>query len=410
MHARHCPRDVLIMTNVSLYLVESADMYPDGPALRCDGTTTTFSELADNAARFAAYLDHQGLRPGDRVAVMLTNRPEYAMVFYGVLHAGAVVVPMDPMRSAHEVAFILSNTGARLLVFAPSCWRAATAGALAAGVPRIGIGKHTLEQLTDDLLGPVWPATRAKDDDAVILHTSRTTQAPKGVQLSHRNLITSQAVVAINVLNIGPDDVVLGCLPLFKAVGMTYGLGAAIFSGATLALLPNFDPDAAFETVTAERVTVFEGPPALYPAILGAVANHHSNFGSLRVCISAGAKMPSDVLRRFEDKFDCMVLEGYGLPETSGVACSNHPYAIRKLGSIGTPVNGVQIRVVDAHGTLVPAGTHGEIQVRGQNLMKGYWHMPEATAEAFVDEWFSTGDVGWVDEDGYFYLVTREHV
>ena len=120
--------------------------------------------------------------------------------------------------------------------------------------------------------------------------------------------------------------------------------------------------------------------------------------------------MPSDVLRRFEDKFDCMVLEGYGLPETSGVACSNHPYAIRKLGSIGTPVNGVQIRVVDAHGTLLPAGTQGEIQVRGQNLMKGYWNMPEATAEAFVDEWFSTGDVGWVDEDGYFYLVTREHI
>jgi long-chain acyl-CoA synthetase len=409
-HARQCPRDILIMTNASLYLVESADMYPDSPALRCDGTTTTFSELADNAARFAAYLDHRGLRPGDRVAVMLTNRPEFAMVFYGVLHAGAVVVPMDPLRSAREVAFILSSTGARLLVFAPSCWQAATAGALAAGVPQIGIGKHTLEQLTDDLLGPVWPVTRAKSDNAVILHTSRTTELPKGAQLTHRNLITSQAVIARNLLNIGPDDVVLGCLPLFHAFGMTYGLGAAIFSGATLALLPNFDPNAAFQTVTAERVTVFEGQPAMYAAILGAVTDRHLDFGSLRVCISAGAAMPPDVLCRFEDKFHCMILEGYGLPETSGVACSNHPHAIRKFGSIGTPVNGVQMRVVDEHGTSMPTGTHGKIQVRGHNVMKGYWNSPEDTAEAVVDEWFSTGDIGRVDEDGYFYILTSEHI
>jgi len=133
------------MTNLSLYLVESADMYPDGPALRCDGATTTFSELADNAARFAAYLGYRGLRPGDRVGVMLANRPEFAMVCYGVLHAGAVVVPIDPLRSAREVEFFLTNTGARLLVFAPSCGAAATAGALAAGVSPIGIGKHTLE-------------------------------------------------------------------------------------------------------------------------------------------------------------------------------------------------------------------------------------------------------------------------
>ena len=147
------------MTNLSLYLVESADMYPDGPALRCDGATTTFSELADNAARFAAYLGHRGLRPGDRVGVMLANRPEFAMVFYGVLHAGAVVVPMDPLRTAREVASALTNTGARLLVFALSCWPAATAGARTAGVLPIGLGKHTLEQLTDDFLGRAWPVT-----------------------------------------------------------------------------------------------------------------------------------------------------------------------------------------------------------------------------------------------------------
>ncbi len=398
------------MTNTSLYLVESADMYPDGPALRCDGATTTFSELADNAARFAAYLAYRGLRPGDRVGVMLTNRPEFAMVFYGVLHAGAVVVPMDPLRSAREVAFVLTNTDARLLVFALSCWPAATAGALAAGVPPIGIGKHTLEQLTDDFLGRAWPVTRASNDNAVILHTSRTTGVPKGAQLTHSNLASSQAVIARSLLNIEPDDVVLGCLPQFHAFGMTYGLGAAISSGATLALLPSFDPGRALEMVAAERVTVFEGLPAMYAAILGGVAGHDLDFGSLRLCISVGAAMPAEVLHRFEDEFDCTVLEGYGLPETSGVACSNRPSAIRKVGSIGTPIDGVQMRVVDEHATEVPAGTPGEIQVRGHNVMKGYWNLPEVTADAVVDGWFSTRDIGLVDQDGHFFIADRKNV
>jgi long-chain acyl-CoA synthetase len=398
------------MTNLSLYLVESADMYPEGPALRCDGATTTFSELADNAARFAAYLGDRGLRPGDRVGVMLASRPEFAMVFYGVLHAGAVVVPMDPLRSAREVEFFLTNTGARLLVFAQSCRAAATAGARAAGVPPIGLGEHTLDQLTSGFLGRAWPVTRASNDNAVILHTSSTTRAPKGAQLTHSNLISNQAVIARALLNIGPDDVVLCCLPLFHAVGMTCGLGAAISTGATLALLPRFDASRALEMIAAERVTVVAGLPPMYAAILEAIAGDDLDFGSLRVCISAGEAMPVELLRRFEDRFDCTVLEGYGLPETSGTACSNHPSAVRKVGSIGTPIDGVQMRVVDEHATEVPTGTSGEIQVRGHNLMKGYWNLPGATADAFVDGWFSTGDIGRVDEDGYFFIVDRKNI
>jgi long-chain acyl-CoA synthetase len=341
---------------------------------------------------------------------MLASGPEFAVVFYGVLHAGAVVVPMNPLRKAREVAFVLANTGARLLVSALSCWPAAIAGALAAGVPAVGIDQHTLRQLTDDFLGHAWPVTRANNDNAVILHTSRTTGGPKAAQLTHRNLLNSQAVIARSLLNIGPDDVVLGCLPTFHAFGMTYGLGAVISSGATLALLPRFDSGRALEMFAAERVTVFEGAPAMYAALLGVVAGHDLDFGSLRLCISAGAAMPAEVLRRFEDDFDCMVLESYGLPETSGVACSNHPHAIRKPGSIGTPVDGVRMRVVDDRGTQVPTGTPGEIQVRGHNVMKGYWNLAESGADAVVDEWFSTGDIGRVDEDGYFFLVDRKNI
>jgi long-chain acyl-CoA synthetase len=398
------------MTNLSLHLVESADMYPDGPALRCDGATTTFSELADNAARFAAYLGDQGLSPGDRVAVMLTNRPEFAMVFYGVLHAGAVVVPIDPLRTAGEVEFFLTNTGARLLVFAPSCGAAATAGALAAGVPPIGVGEKTLEELTSSFLGQPWPVTRASDDNAVILHTLNTTGVPKGAQLTHRNLACNQGVVARRLLSIGPDDVVMGCLSLSDAFGMTCGLAAAISTGATLALLPTFDPGRALEMFAAEQVTIFEGLPFMYAAMLAATAGHEPDFGALRVCISTGATMPVEMLRRFENTSDSAVLEGYGLSETSGPACFNRPAALRKAGSVGTPIDGVQMRVVDEHAAEVPIGTPGEIQVRGPNVMKGYWNLPQATANAIVGGWLSTGDSGRVDEDGYFFIVGRENI
>jgi long-chain acyl-CoA synthetase len=398
------------MTNLSLCLVESADMYPDGPALRCNGATTTYSELADIAARFAAYLGDQGVHGGDRVGVMLTNRPEFAMVFYGVLHAGAVVVPMNPQRNAREVAFFLADTDARLLVFAPSFGAAATAGALAAGVPAIGVGASELEQLTSGFLGQAWPATRASDDIAVILHTSGTTGVLKGAQLTHRNLVRNQAVIARKLLNIGPDDIVMGCLPLCDAFGMTCGLTAAISTGATLALLPTFDAGRALEVIAAERVTIFEAPPPAYPAMLGATACHGADFGSLRVCISAGTVTPVEVLDRFEDTSGCVVLEGYGLSETSGPACFNHPAAQRKPGSIGTPIDGVQMRVVDEHATEVPVGTAGEIQVRGHNVMKGYWNLPETTAHALVDGWFSTGDSGRIDDDGYFFITAGKHI
>jgi len=202
---------------------------------------------------------------------------------------------------------------------------------------------------------------------------------------------------------------VMGCLPLSHAFGMTCGLAAAVSTGATLALLPTFEPGRALETFAAEQVTAFEGLPFMYAAMLAASAGREPDFGSLRVCMSAGATMPVEMVRRFENTSDCTVLEGYGLSETSGPACFNRPAAARKVGSIGTPIDGVQMRVVDEHATEVPTGTPGEIQVRGPNVMKGYWNLPEATAKAIVDGWLSTGDSGRVDEDGYFFIAAREN-
>jgi long-chain acyl-CoA synthetase len=235
------------MTNLSLYLTESADMYPSAAALGCEGVTTTYSELADQAARFAAYVYEHDVRSGDRVGIMVGNRPEFAAAFYGVLHAGAVVVPLDPLRSAREVQLALMNTGARLLFCAPNCAPAATAAALAAGASPIELDYDRLDNLIGDFAGRPRPVSRADDDDAVILHAFGGTGAPKGVQLTHGNLVSTQAVVARTVLDLGPEDVVLGCLPLCHAFGLTCELMAAVCTGSTLDLLPSFDPQRVLE-------------------------------------------------------------------------------------------------------------------------------------------------------------------
>jgi long-chain acyl-CoA synthetase len=395
------------MTNLSLFLTESADMYPGAAALRCEGITTTYSELADQAARFAAYVCTYDVQPGDRVGIMLGNRPEFAAAFYGVLHAGAVAVLLDPRRSAREVQLALMNTGARPLFFAAGCAPAATAAALAAGTFPIELDYDLLDVLTDDFTGRPGPVSRATDDDAVIVHEFGKTGAPKGARLTHANLVTTQAVIARSVLDLGPEDVVLECLPLCHAFGLACGLMAAICTGSTLGLLPSFDPRRALEMVAAQHVTVIEATPAMYAEMLAASDGCGLDFGSLRVCISGGPAMPAETRRRYEERFGSVLLEGYGLSDLAPAACFNQPGELRKAGSVGRPLSGVQMRVVDECGREVPVGITGELQVRGHNVMKGYWNQPEATAAVIVDGWLCSGDAGYVDEDGYVYLVDR---
>ena len=398
------------MTNLSLYLTESADMYPGAAALRCEGATTTYSERADQAARFAAYVCTHDVQPGDRVGIMVGNRPEFAAAFYGILHAGAVVVPLNPVRSAREVQLALSNTGARLLFFAASCAPAALAAALAAGTSPIRLDYDMLDDQTDDFAGRPRPVSRAADDDAVILHEFGKTGAPKGAQLTHANLVATQAVIARSVLDLEPEDVVLGCLPLFHAFGLACGLMATICAGSTLGLLPSFDPRRALEIVAAQHVTVIEAAPTMYTEMLAASDDCGLEFGSLRVCISGGSALPGDTRRRYEERFGCILLEGYGLSDLAPAACFNQPGKLRKVGSVGTPLNGVQMRVVDECGKELPTGITGELRVRGHNVMQGYWNQPEATAAAIFEGWLCSGDTGFVDEDGYFSVVDRSGI
>jgi long-chain acyl-CoA synthetase len=395
------------MTNLSLFLNESADMYPGAVALRCDGVSTTYSQLADQAARFAAYLVDHDVQPGDRVGIMVGNRPEFAAAFFGVLHAGAVAVLLDPLHSGSEVQMALTNTEARLLFVTAGCSPAAAAAAFAAGAVPIELDYDILADLTADFTGPPRPVSRAAGDDAVIVHAFGKSGPPKGVELTHASLVTTQAVVARSVLHLGPEDIVLSCLPLSHAYGLTCGLLAAICTGSTFGLLPAADAWRALETIAAQHVTVLEAAAAMYMDMLAASDDCGFDFGSLRVCISGGPAMPEDLRRRYEARFGCLLLEGYGPSDLAPAACFNRPGKLRKVGSVGPPLTGVQMRVVDQRGNEVPVGTTGELQVRGHNVMKGYWRQPEATAEVMVGGWLSCGDAGYVDEDGYVYLVAK---
>jgi long-chain acyl-CoA synthetase len=299
------------VTNLSLYLSESANKYPDVRALVCDDITASYSSLSDDVTRFADYLIHGGLRPGDRVGVMLPNGPEFAVVFYGVLHAGGVVVPLNPALHARAVEFYLTITGATTLFVRSRHALAKTVAAVTAGAQPVEIGSHGIAQLTTGFAGRAEPVTRAACEAAVVLPVAETTGAHT-VELTHGELAESQAVIAGLLLPHGQNDVVMGCLPMTERSGMTCGLLAPISSGATLVLPsvdPVFDPATALETIAAERVTVFEGGPAMYMALLDAAHHDDEDFSSLRVCVSAGGSLPADILRRFQDRFGCVVVD-----------------------------------------------------------------------------------------------------
>ena len=392
------------MTNLANHLTATAAAHAHRPAVLLGDLALTFADLDDLSARVAGRLHQLGIAPGDPIGIMLPNVAEFPVLYYGALRAGAAMVPMNPLLKEREVAHYLGDSGARFVFAAPAAADEAAAGAAGAGATCIAVTGTFL----DDVQG--WPARRevaprADDDTAVLLYTSGTTGTPKGAELTHANMRNNAEVTASTLLALTPDDVVMGCLPLFHSFGQTCALNAAVLVGAGVTLIPRFDAAAALKVIARDRVTVFEGVPTMYTALL------HTDVGAdtstLRVCISGGAALPVEVLHGFAAKFGTQILEGYGLSETSPVASFNR-LGHAKPGSIGYAVDGVELRVVDADGNDVPLGEVGEIAIRGHNVMKGYWKRPEATADAIREGWFHTGDMGTKDEDGFFYIVDRK--
>jgi long-chain acyl-CoA synthetase len=392
--------------NLATTLARNADRRADRPAVRLDDATLTYAELEARGRRAAGLLAERGIRPGDRVAVMLPNLPAFAVLYYGILRAGAIVVPMNPLLKEREVAYYLRDSGARLIFAWQGC--AADATAAASGV---GAGCVVVDAGFEAVLAAAAPIPEVVDvrgsDTAVILYTSGTTGQPKGAELTHANLATNAEINATDLLRVRSDDVIFGGLPLFHSFGQTCALNTAISTGACLTLVTRFTPDKALEVLQRDRVTVLEGVPTMYVALLNAPDRDRYDVSALRVCVSGGSALPVEVMRGFEQAFGCVILEGYGLSETSPVASFNHPDRPRKPGSIGTPIRGVEMRVVDPSGSDVAVGEVGEIVIRGHNVMKGYWGRPEATAEATLDGWFRSGDLARLDDEGYFYIVDR---
>src|SRR3954453_2587122 len=384
------------MSSLPQQLSDTAARHGDRPALKLDDAGLTYAEFDAAASRVAGLLRERGVQPGDRVGLMLPNVPYFPVIYYGILRAGAAVVPMNVLLKGREVSFYLSDPGAKHLFAWHDFADAARTGAKEAGAEAIVVQPGEFEPLLAQAPSAPENVARAGDDTAVILYTSGTTGTPKGAELTHDNLVKNAEVTARTLVQASEQDVILGALPLFHAFGQTCAMNVAVLAGACLTLIPRFDARKALEIIKRDGVTVFEGVPTMYHALLGAAGDH--DVSTLRLCISGGAAMPVEIMRQFEEAFGCIILEGYGLSETSPVASFNHPHAERKPGSIGTPIEGVEMRVTE----------DGEIAIRGHNVMKGYWQRDDATQNAFQDDWFLTGDIAKVDDDGYFFIVDRK--
>jgi long-chain acyl-CoA synthetase len=394
--------------NLAQLLTDTASRHGDRPALKLDDQVVTYEALDDGASRVAGLLEARGLEPGDRVGIMLPNVPYFGIVYYGILRAGGVIVPMNILLKPREVHFYLSDPGAKQIFAWHEVAGAAEEGAAEAGAETIIVKPGEFEQLLAESSPSPDDAERDGSDTAVILYTSGTTGTPKGAELTHSNMLENCRHGGTELVRVSEQDVILGALPLFHSFGQTCCMNNAVRAGACLTMIPRFDPAKALEIIQRDRVTLFEGVPTMYHAMLHYPEREQYDVSSLRTCVSGGSAMPVEVMRGFEQAFGAVVLEGYGLSETSPVASFNHLDREHKPGSIGTPIYGVEMKVVDEQGSDLPAGEVGEIAIRGHNVMKGYWNRPDATAEVMRNGWLHTGDMARMDEDGYFFIVDRK--
>ncbi|MER5875994.1 long-chain fatty acid--CoA ligase [Streptomyces sp. NPDC001910] len=396
--------------SLAAILAENARRRPSKTALVEGDLRLTFAEVWESALAQAGALTGLGVRPGDRVALMAPNTAEFPHAYYAIAAAGGVVVPVHLLLSASEVEHVLEDSGATLLLCHPAQEATGAAAARALGVRVVTLGAEfeELARAAEPLTSYV---TRDADDPAVVFYTSGTTGVPKGAVLSHFNLVMNATVNAFDANDIRPGDIALGALPLFHAFGQTVSLNSTWRAGATLVLLPRFDAARAIELMVAEGVNTFHGVPTMYVALAAAAAGAAA-LPELRLCISGGASLPVAVLERFEAAFGARIYEGYGLSETSPTATVNQPLFGTRAGTIGHPLWGVDVEIaraeVEGRIELLLPGELGEVVIRGHNVFSGYLGRPEATAEAVVDGWFRTGDLGTKDDDGFLRIVDRK--
>jgi len=403
--------------NLAVILSETASASPDKAAAVHAGGQLTYGELDMLSGRLATGLEAAGLRPGAPVALQLPNIPQFLIAYFGILKAGCVVVPLNVMLKAPEVAFQLEDSQARMLITWEGVLGEAAKGAAAAGLSDIyalghaenEAGAAPFERLLAESSDGHQLARRELNDTAVIVYTSGTTGKPRGAELTHIQLYMN-ADIPGRLFDVRPEDVVITALPFFHVFGLSSILNVCVRFGCTMSLVPRFDADAALTAIQRDRATIFEGVPTMFVALLSCSGLDKYDTSSLRVAISGGASIPAPVLDAFEERFGVVILEGYGMTETASTTTFNRSVTERRAYSVGKPIWGTQTEVWDPAGNPLPRGQDhvGEVVTRGLHVMKGYLNNPEATAEIFTGDWLHTGDLGYFDQDGFLFIVSRK--
>jgi long-chain acyl-CoA synthetase len=394
--------------NVATLVREAAAAQPDKPCLLVEGRVVTYREVDEMSARAAAGLRALGLSPGDKVAVQLRNCADFVFVYFGVLRAGLTMVPMNPLLREQEVKHQLADSHARILITSSDHLEemVRAAGGLALFSLDGGAGARDLAELyADEPFDDLVPTS--SEDTAVLLYTSGTTGRPKGAELTHLQLWMNASTSGA-LFGFGPDDVSLAVVPFFHVYGLSL-IGVAVRFISTITVLARFDPVTALDVMERDRVSIMFGVPTMFHAMLQEDTSAR-DLAPFRLAVSGGAAIPGEILREVETRFGVLLLEGYGLSESCATATFNRSVEDRRFLSIGKPIWGVEVHVVDERRSRLPRGSEhvGELVIRGHNVMKGYYNDPVATAQTIVDGWLHTGDLGYEDEDGYLFVVDRK--
>lgn len=387
---------------------DGARRSPDAIALRQGDDRVTYGELAARSlAAAGALASRHGVRRGDRVALMLPNSIDWVVGYYGIQMAGATPALINMLLSAPEIRRVLEDSAPRAAI---GSTRYGSLDRLEASRPA-----SEADMLVADIGALVAPSGDANfeplidgapTDAAVILYSSGTTGKPKGIELSHFNVFWNAQLFARDLLRLAPDDRCLAVMPLSHVSGHTAAMTAALFAGASITLMERFDAESVLRAIDRDRITCFLGVPAMFWSLLDTALPEGCDVSSLRACTSGGQALPEKVHRDFEARFNVEIAEGYGLTEFSPNITTNM-FGAKRIGTVGRAVWGVEIRILGPQGDRLPTGRQGEVVARGPGLMKGYYRNPAATAESIRDGWLHTGDIGWLDEDGYLTIVDR---
>ena len=416
------------MLNLSTIIESSARTYPNKNAFTFANKNLTFAQINGAANQVANGLIALGINAGDKVALSCLNLPYFPIIYYGILKAGAIVVPLSVLLKSEEVAFHLRDSEAKayicfegtddlpmgiegLLGFnkAGSCEHLFVIPADPSGTLEMN-GVRNYTELITDQPGTFEMVQTSGEDVAVIIYTSGTTGQPKGAQLTHSNLFLN-ALATSDLLKLSSEDIQLIVLPLFHIFAMTCQMNTGVYRAASSVLLPRFEGETVLNLMKEHKVSVFAGVPTMYWGLLNSAEKYKDLdivIKNLRIAISGGAALPHTILSEFGEKFKVQILEGFGMSEGSPVVTFNQSEVGTKPNSIGTPIWGVHVKLVDEKGNEVPVGEKGELIYKGHNVMKGYYNRPEANIAALRDGWMYSGDIAIKDEDGFYFIVDRK--